>query len=56
MPDRHKRHPLTVRLPEGERSRLQAYAERTGQPVGRVVADAVREKLDRDEAAGKERG
>jgi predicted DNA-binding protein len=33
------RHPLTVRLPESERARLEAYAERTGQPVNRVVVD-----------------
>lgn len=49
MPSQHKRNPLTLRLPEGERQRLEAYAERTGQPVGRVIADAVRALLDREE-------
>lgn len=49
MPSRHKRNPLTVRLPEGERSRLEDHAARTGRKVNQVVVDAVREKLDREQ-------
>lgn len=48
MPSQHKRNPLTLRLPEGLRVRLERHTERTGQPVNRFIADAVREKLDRE--------
>jgi predicted transcriptional regulator len=51
VPSQHKRSPLTFRLPEGERARLEEYARARGLKVGTVVADAVREKLDRDEQA-----
>lgn len=47
MPSQHKRPPLTFRLPEGERARLEAYAQARGLKVGTVIAAAVREKLDR---------
>lgn len=48
MPGQHKTTPLSIRLPDAERQRLYDYAERTGQPVRRVIIDAVREKLDRE--------
>jgi predicted transcriptional regulator len=54
MPSQHKTTPLSIRLPDAERQRLYDYAERTGQPVRRVIIDAVREKLDR-EGGGAER-
>lgn len=50
MPNQHKRAPLSVRLPEAEEARLRAYAEERGVPVGQVVAQAVRELLDRKES------
>lgn len=56
MTDRHRTPPLSIRLPDGERQRLYDYAERTGQPIRRVIVDAVREKLDREDAAAAEAG
>lgn len=52
MPDQHKVDPLSVRFSVDELKRLTAYAGRTGQPVRRVIRDAVREKLDREEQEG----
>jgi len=48
MPDRHAEKPLSVRFGE-YRQRLHEYAERRGLPVRRVVVEAVREKLDRED-------
>jgi len=45
MPDRHLEKPLSLRL-GAERQRLEDYARDTGQPVRRVIADAVRAWLD----------
>lgn len=42
MPSKHRRNPLTVRLPDGERAWLREYAFATGRPVGAVINDAVR--------------
>lgn len=56
MPSQHKRNPLTLRLPEGLRARLEEYAERTGQPVNSVLTSAVAEKLDREDAAAADVG
>jgi hypothetical protein len=50
MPSRHKRFPLSVRLPEAEEARLRARAAEMGLAIGPLVADAVREKLDRLDA------
>lgn len=50
MPDRHAEKPLSLRL-GAERSRVEEAAERAGVPVRRWLMDAVREKLDREEAA-----
>jgi len=49
MPSQHRTTPLSIRLPDAERRRLYDYAERRGLPVRRVILDAIREKLDRDE-------
>jgi hypothetical protein len=41
MPDRHKRHPIPFRPPEGDRAWLEAYAGRTGEPVNRILTQLV---------------
>jgi hypothetical protein len=46
MPDRHREKPLSLRL-GAQRQRLEDYARDTGQPVRRVISDAVRAWLDR---------
>jgi predicted transcriptional regulator len=50
MPSQHRTTPLSIRLPGAERQRLQEYAARRELPVRRVILDAIREKLDREEA------
>lgn len=45
--DRHKRNPLTVRLPMAIRARLERFARRAGKSERVVVAEAVTEYLDR---------
>jgi hypothetical protein len=45
-PDRHREKPLSVRL-GAERQRLEDFARATGQPVRRVIADAVKAWLDK---------
>jgi hypothetical protein len=42
MPDRHKRPPLSLRLPRDDESWVRAHAAVTGRPVSAVIADAVR--------------
>jgi hypothetical protein len=39
--DRHKNPPIPFRPPAADREWLAAYAERTGTPVNRVLADAL---------------
>lgn len=39
--DRHKRKPISFRPPEADRAWLESYAERTGKPVRKVLADAL---------------
>ena len=46
--DRHREKPLSLRL-GAERQRLEDYARDTDQPVRRVIADAVKAWLDRQE-------
>ena len=46
MPDRHRERPLSLRL-GAERQPLEDYARDTGQPVRRVIADAVKAQLGR---------
>ena len=46
MPDRHREKPLSLRLGP-DRERLEDFARDTGQPVRRVIADAVRAWLDK---------
>jgi hypothetical protein len=43
MPSQHKHNPIAFRPPEGDRLWLLAYAQRTGQPVNRVLAEALAE-------------
>jgi len=49
MPDRHKTTPLSIRLPDAERSWVQDRAQRTGRSVRQVILDAIR--LQRELAA-----
>lgn len=49
MSDRHREKPLSLRL-GAERQRLEDYARDTGQPVRRVIADAVTAWLDQQES------
>jgi hypothetical protein len=51
MTDRHREKPLSLRLGT-ERQRLEDYARDTGQPVRRVIADAVKAWLDQHSVAG----
>lgn len=46
--------PLSLRLPEAEEARLRDHLKATGGALNRFVADAVREKLGREEATGNE--
>jgi hypothetical protein len=39
--DRHKAKPLSIRLPEPERLWLAEHARQTGQPVRRIILDAI---------------
>ena len=47
--DRHREKPLSLRL-GAERQRLEHFARTTGQPVRRVIADAVKAWLDQHSA------
>jgi hypothetical protein len=47
--DRHREKPLSLRL-GAERQRLETFARDTGQPVRRVIADAVKAWLDKHAA------
>jgi hypothetical protein len=41
MPSQHKHRPIPVRLPEADRAWLLEYAKQTGQPVNRILAEAL---------------
>jgi hypothetical protein len=43
----HREKPLSLRLPEDLRQRLEDFARATGQPVRKIIGDAVRAWLDR---------
>ena len=45
MPSQHKHSPISFRPPDADRARLLAYAKETGQPVGRVLSQALAEFL-----------
>lgn len=45
--DRHKRHPLTVRLPEAIALRLERFAKSVGLGERVVAKQAITEYLDR---------
>jgi hypothetical protein len=45
--DRHREKPLSLRL-GADRQRLEDYARDHGQPVRRVIADAVKAFLDKN--------
>ena len=50
--DRHREKPLSLRLGD-QRERLEHFARRRGQPVRRVIADAVRHWLDEHDKTTK---
>lgn len=58
MPSQHKHRPVPFRPPEGDRAWLLQYAERTGEPVNRILAQAlaayraVVEKAETEEESG----
>jgi len=41
MPNRHKHPPIAFRPPEGDRAWRLAYAQQTGQPVNRILTQAL---------------
>ena len=41
MPGKHKRQPISLRLPEDDENWLRARAAATGRAVNAIVADAV---------------
>ena len=41
LPSRHKHPPIAFRPPEGDRVWLLTYAQQTGQPVNRILAQAL---------------
>ena len=51
-PDRHTQQTVGVRLDPGDKARLAAYAERTGQAVRQVIIKAIREYLCHHESPG----
>lgn len=54
MPSQHKVPTVRVRLPEAVRARLLERVARTGEPVNKVISEAVAEKLERDEMSNRE--
>jgi predicted transcriptional regulator len=56
MSDRHKRNPVTVRLPEDLRAWVKRYAAVTGRPVNAVIVEAITEKRDRGTCRPAARG
>jgi predicted DNA-binding protein len=46
MSSQHKHNPIPFRPPDGDRARLKGLAERTGQPVNRILAEALAAYLD----------
>lgn len=50
MPSQHKHSPIPFRPPEGDRTRLLALAEQTGQPVNRILVEALAAHLDAAES------
>ena len=41
MPDRHKNPPISIRLPDDDRTWLLQYAAATGQHVNAIIRDLV---------------
>jgi hypothetical protein len=50
VPSKHKHPPVSLRLPAADRAWLYAYAERTGQPVNRILTRLVAAERARDDA------
>ena len=51
MPDRHKSHPKTVRMPGGLLAWFKQFAETEGKPVNAVLVAALEEYRQRHERA-----
>lgn len=56
MPDRHKRNPLTVRLPEAVAERLERFAKAAGKGERVVAREAITEYLDKHDPETTEDG
>jgi hypothetical protein len=50
VPSQHRHPPISLRPAEGDRARLLALAERIGQPVNRILAEALAAYLDAAES------
>lgn len=44
---------LEIRVPKGDKARIQAHAEAMSESVNGFVGRAISETMDRDKAAGK---
>ena len=51
LTDRHKRQPISLRLTEADEAWLRDQASATSRPVRAIIADAIREKREREESA-----
>ena len=56
MPGKHKRFPISLRLPEPLRLRFDAYLERTGRNRNAVLVEATRDYLDRTDPSAPGQG
>ena len=52
MPSQHKRHPIPLRLPEGDEAWLRTHAEQTGRPVNANLRQALQELRAREDYQG----
>lgn len=44
---------IEVKVPKGDKARIQAHAEALGESLNGFVGRAISETMDRDKAAGK---
>lgn len=56
MPSQHKRPPISLRLPEGDRSWLMEFAKTVSRPVNAIVTEALAEYRKRHEVRDAEEG
>jgi len=48
MPSRHKRHPIPLRLPEGDEAWLRTHAEQTGHAINAIIRQAIQDLRARE--------